>query len=460
MLVLRLLLSLIVLPICLSSSSPRVLIVGAGPAGLLTAHCLLSRPTDYDVQIIESRDPPELEGIGVRAYSLGLNIRGQTAIQHFDQPHRSQQLWDTIRSSGVESDAFYLHIKDRSIQIRKPRSSRETTSGIPPTVLLPRNRLCEAMRSNLLANYNSKNLQIKYSCPLEDVDMNNRIAYFDNGKEFKYDLLIGADGVQSNVRRILFEKYPKPTYQSQVATLPGEFKVMVQKLQGSSLASDAVHLLTPQNGFGLFVIPGLQNTSCTLVNWKEGAIPPAFDSASGSIEEVIQMIENTFPIYGKVSKEAAEQLLKQQPSVARTVRCNTYTDERGVLLLGDAAHSTGGTLGQGANSALMDVVALDQALDAVNDDLNGMLPLFSKKQVKEGLALWYLLQLPPKGLYGVLYQLAQFYRPILKKLFPSWPSPVQTALSQSLTPFSEIVEQNAFWLAKAMGNEDRMEPLT
>ena len=34
------------------------------------------------------------------------------------------------------------------------------------------------------------------------------------------------------------------------------------------------------------------------------------------------------------------------------------------LLLGDAAHSTGGTLGQGANSALMDAVVLDELLKA------------------------------------------------------------------------------------------------
>lgn len=34
------------------------------------------------------------------------------------------------------------------------------------------------------------------------------------------------------------------------------------------------------------------------------------------------------------------------------------------LLLGDAAHSTGGTLGQGANSALTDAVVLDELLKA------------------------------------------------------------------------------------------------
>ena len=450
----RLFLTALVLGI---AQARRVLIVGAGPAGLLTAHCLLSRPVDYQVQIIESRDPPELEGVGIRAYSLGLNIRGQMALKHFDQPHRSAGLWEAIRSTGVESDAFYLHIKNRSIPIRKPQTS-SLSSEVPPTVLLPRNKLCEALRNHLLERYGPNKLNIMYSCPLERVDINNHKAYFNSGQEYDYDLLIGSDGVQSIVRKELFGTYSLPSYQTQVNTLPGEFKVMVQQLQGSSLSPEAVHLLTPQDGFGLFVIPGLGGTTCTLVNWKEGSVPSAFDSKS-SVEEVQRTIESTFPIYGKVTSEAALQLLKQQPSVAKTVRCNTYSDARGVLLLGDAAHSTGGTLGQGANSALMDVVALDQVLDESQDDISKLHPLFSQRQVKEGLALWYLLQLPPKGPWGLLYGLAQLYRPLVRRAFKSWPRPVQNALSQSLTPFSEIVEQNSFWLERAITPDDKMEPL-
>jgi kynurenine 3-monooxygenase len=317
----------------------KVLIVGGGPAGLLTAHCLLSREHDYEIKLIESREPPEEEGVGIRAYSLGLNIRGQTALQYFDTPQRSKGLWSAVKSTGVLTDSFYLHFGDRAFQLRKPNKKTDTSSP-PPTLLLPRNKLCEAMSRNLLETYRQKKLSIQYNCPLQRVDINSKLAYIGpNSDPYAYDLIIGADGVQSPLRRSMYGEYKKEKYVCEEEILPGEFKVMVQPLDGSTLDPDAVHLL-PQGkaGFGLFVIPGINNTSCTLVNWQTDAKIFASDS---SVAEVQEAIEESFPKYGAVSSEAANQLLQQRPSVAQTVRCNTYSDDRGVLLLGDAAHSTG-----------------------------------------------------------------------------------------------------------------------
>ena len=52
------------------------------------------------------------------------------------------------------------------------------------------------------------------------------------------------------------------------------------------------------------------------------------------------------------------------PSKIRIVFSGIKTKVSRSLLLGDAAHSTGGTLGQGANSALTDAVVLDELLKA------------------------------------------------------------------------------------------------
>ena len=85
------------------------------------------------------------------------------------------------------------------------------------------------------------------------------------------------------------------------------------------------------------------------------------------------------------------QLAQQRPSVAKLIRCNRYHGvgcTENIMLIGDAAHSTGGTLGQGANSALLDVVALDKALDKSRGDISSALKMYSEAQVKEGLALW------------------------------------------------------------------------
>ena len=179
---------------------------------------------------------------------------------------------------------------------------------------------------------------------------------------------------------------------------------------------------------------------------KELALPLSEDA---TIDEIKADIANNFPAFGVPTDDAVNQLLLQRPSEIRTVRCNRYhysnPSRGGVLLLGDAAHSTGGSLGQGANSALLDVVALDQCLDKYNDtDLPSALSLFSKRQVPEGLALWQLLQLPPAGVPGALYQLSQLLWGFLsnfRSLKRMLPQPTQNLLSQSLTPFTTIVRK-------------------
>jgi hypothetical protein len=94
----------------------------------------------------------------------------------------------------------------------------------------------------------------------------------------------------------------------------------------------------------------------------------------------------------------------------------------------------------------MDVVALDQCLDETNDHLDTTLVRFSERQVPEGLALWQLLQLPPKTpiLFSWLYQCIQVTLILLRRIrwIRKWiPKDTQTLLSQTLTPFTEIVRR-------------------
>jgi 2-polyprenyl-6-methoxyphenol hydroxylase-like FAD-dependent oxidoreductase len=134
-----------------------------------------------------------------------LNIRGQTALKHFDRPGRSVGLWAAVRSAGVECDSFFLHLGQRAVQIRKSTAASDPEAP-PPTILLPRNKLCDAMKTNLLGLHGGPNLDIEYGCRLERLDIDKKVAYF-GGKEYSYDLVIGADGVQSPVRKSLFGMY-------------------------------------------------------------------------------------------------------------------------------------------------------------------------------------------------------------------------------------------------------------
>ena len=134
----------------------------------------------------------------------------------------------------------------------------------------------------------------------------------------------------------------------------------------------------------MFLIPAPGNNTCALLTWK-GETPPDVFQDTADPKDLKQSSAENYPLFGEPTDIALAQLAAQRPSSARTVRCNRYhrvvSGTSSALLMGDAAHSTGGTLGQGANSALMDVVALDKCLDETDNDISKALPLFSQRQV-------------------------------------------------------------------------------
>lgn len=120
---------------------------------------------------------------------------------------------------------------------------------------------------------------------------------------------------------------------------------------------------------------------------------------------------------------------------------------------------------QGANSALQDVVALSALLEAHDargasardgSIVQAVGEAFSARQQPEGLALWELLQLPPKGPLLFAYLAAQAAQGALAGATVALPPqlrierPVQNSLSESTMPFTEIIARNRFWVDLAL----------
>ena len=71
---------------------------------------------------------------------------------------------------------------------------------------------------------------------------------------------------------------------------------------------------------------------------------------------------------------------------------------------------------------------------------------FTRLRQPEGLALWKLLQLPPKGLWSVPYLLSQG----LLGLLGGAERPVQSLLSETTTAYSEVTRRNQLWVDLAL----------
>ncbi|CAL1158584.1 unnamed protein product [Cladocopium goreaui] len=411
----------------------KVVVSGAGPAGLLAARSILDHRPDVEVEVFEKRGDPRSEQIsGFRAYSLGLNIRGRSALQHWPG------LWERVAAKGVLSDKFFLHLGGFQLQLRANRE------GGVPTLLIGRNDLCAALLEDLQERHGSR-LSLHFGEALKEVDLTSRRCLTSAGTAVRYDDLLGADGVNSAVRRAM----AAAGFRSDAVDLPGQFKVWVGPCP-SNLDPLAVHAMSSK-GLTLFSIPRVDGRLCTILSWNDS--PPSF--LEDDDEAIAQHLQQDFPSFGAPALESVAQLRQQRPSKATTVRANRYHDLEGrALLLGDAAHSTGGTLGQGANSALTDAVVLDKLLQATTPEKSVVQDVgeeFSKLRQPEGLALWKLLQLPPKGLWALPYTAAQFAAGLLSRAVPMVASqPVQSLLSETTTPYTEIVSSSKFWLDKAL----------
>lgn len=429
----------------------KLVIVGAGPAGLLLAHLVLANPKhEYEVQVVDARADPRLqtEETFRRQYSLGLGIRGRTAIRQVPG------LWEEVRQKGVPCDKFLLYLGNKAVQIRQ-----NALPGTEASLMINRDKLCCALLEGLVSRHaSSGRLSLSFDVKCVDVDMKMQEVELNSidKSTYKcaYDLLVGADGVNSRVRDAL-ENLSGLSVKKKF--LSNNWKVVHQKFPGSMdpLAVHAIQVPRVKNvkgseAFGLFFIPAPDNSACILINWNENN-PPLDLLNLQSGKEVAELINSRVEaVEGGILAEACDNFIAARPSSALTIRCDRYHDTMTkIVLIGDAAHSSGGASGQGANSSLQDAVVLGQLLADSGDDLGPALEEFSRIQVKEGHALLDLsvYNQPRSLLIRTLWLLQNAQRAIFSKFLPSVvPPPIPNLLTQTLIPFSEIREKNDFWI--------------
>merc|ERR1712232_697562 len=98
--------------------------------------------------------------------------------------------------------------------------------------------------------------------------------------------------------------------------------------------------------------------------------------------------ENFKPFKLNDYDDFAKQWVSQRWNQTGMVHCNFYHSvQTGVVIIGDAAHATSPSIGMGMNTALRDAQIFHELLIEHKDDLDKVLPAFSKARVKEGNAL-------------------------------------------------------------------------
>ena len=326
------------------SRAKKALIVGGGVAGPVAAMAL--RQAGIDSVVYE-------------AYAGGADDAGSFL---------------TFASNGLDAlrtiDAHHLVLSEG---FPTPRMTIQSGSGkhlgdVPNGGTLPdgtvsqtlkRADLYRALRDEAVG----RGARVEYGKRLVDAGTtpDGVVARFEDGTEAEGDLLIGADGIHSSTRRIIDPSAPGARYvpvlniggyarDVTVQAEPGTFRMVFGK---RAFFGYAVH---PSGEIWWFANPpradeptGAELAAIGTEQWREMLI----DLFAGDDSPAVEIIRST---PGKLAGWATYDL----PSVPTWYR-------ESMIIIGDAAHATAPSSGQGASMAIEDAVVLARCLRDLPD---------------------------------------------------------------------------------------------
>ena len=415
----------------------KVVIIGAGPAGLLLAHYLLRRGK-YQVELIEQRLDPRLVDVSQRTFPISLQERGRKAIREI------AGLEEAIIKFGVFCNGTKLHRQGKARKI----------SRAIPILTIDRNRLVIILLQHLTETYTSEQVIVKFGCECVQVDGRAKTLTLKpkQGEAFTlaYDRLIAADGARSHIRDYLIQDAGLQCDQSYV---PDAYKsVFLPRLNPAlelELEHDLIHAWNRDNKTRMLMVPQPGDRLNGVIIFEQEQNPLLGLSTK---EEVLTFFQENFPLFGQLmSQEEAEAFLHRPVGRVLTVRCDRFHDGDSVLLIGDAAHAVSPSIGQGCNASLEDVLVFERLLDRYEDDWAQVLPAFSEQRVPDAHALRELsdYSFPRTKVLVIEFFLRLTMSRLLHRWFPHWVKPFvfDLVLNEDL-PYSQVLKLSQGWINK------------
>ena len=314
----------------------RIAVVGGGPAGLYFALLMKRDWPELTVDVFERNQPDDTFGFGVVF---------------------SDQTLDTFRAADAES---YAAIRDNfaywdDIEIHFKGDSYR----------VPGNGFCGCSRRSLLmlvqARARELGVNLHFGSEVADAETLKR----------DYDLVVGADGINSRIRENWRERF-----QPQTDLRPNHFTWM-----GSTRPFDAFTFFFKETEHGVFIAHCYQYEAGRST-WVLETDPETFAKAGlGAMDEAqsATFLESVF------AEELEGHKLITNRSLWRNfpmIRCRNWVVDN-VVLIGDAKATAHFSIGSGTKLAMEDAIALHKAMGQAKLDVAAGLKLFETQRREE-----------------------------------------------------------------------------
>ena len=316
----------------------RVLIVGGGFSGMAAAIELSKAGIETTLVEID----PEW-----RSYGAGISVGGPTL-----RVMRTLGILQDFLAQGSGSDGLAL-IAPNGTPVGMVPTPRVAGPDIPGGGAIMRPMLARLMAQAVRKTATRVLLGTTVESIREQAD--GVEATLSNGERATYDLLIGADGLNSSVRAHAFPDAPKPQYSGQGvwrAVLPRPASITGARMWGGGPVKPGVN---PVSADEMYLFVTENRASNSRMDPKE-FVPRLKDMLAPFPDPVLQAIREQIGEHSQVIYRPLENMLLPKPW------------HRGrVVLIGDAVHATTPHLASGACIGLEDAVVLAEEIARESD---------------------------------------------------------------------------------------------
>jgi salicylate hydroxylase len=338
----------------------KILIAGAGLGGLAAASFLMQ--DGHEVEVYEQT--PRLEEIGA---GIQISANAMHALRHLG-------LEAAIRKVGVHPGAYVFRLHDTGEEIQRFALSEEheRLHGAPYTQLHRAD--FHAILADKARAFDPDVIRLGKRATGFSEDADGVTLHFADGSEARGDLLIGADGLKSVVRRAIAGDVPA-NYTGDAAwrvTVPVERlpKPFLEPVMSVFMGPGGHAVCYYVRGGALMNFVGLHETDDVLdeswtvkLPWQR--LKADFAGWHPAIQAII---------------DAADKDLCYRWSLHNRLPIDNWSTARATLL-GDAAHATLPYLAQGAVMAIEDGAVLMRALRQERD-VPAALQLYQRNRIE------------------------------------------------------------------------------
>lgn len=314
----------------------QILIVGGGIGGLSLAIALRNRGVAVDV--VEIKKVWTVYGVGIIQQANVVRAMAQLGIV------------DRYLSAAFAFDFVGIYAPSGELIAKLPG---ERLAGETYPAMLGVSRL--ALHEVLSSLACEKGAQVRLGLTVDRIEQTSSSVdvQFTDGSTGKYDLVVGADGLYSKIRTMVFPEAPQPRFTGQSVwrhNFRRDPRIDHLAAYNGRLSSAGLVPLA-QNLMYMYVTSIERGNPWMDPNCLHMLMKSRMEGFGGMIGELKAQINDP----AQVVYRPMETVMVDAP---------WYRDR--VVLLGDAAHATTPHLGQGAGMAIEDAVVLAEELSTAD----------------------------------------------------------------------------------------------